>query len=129
MPLTATTGQSRWRGERIDSWDAAATIARIQHRADAAPSAPIAAPAASPPPTFPAHHRHHRHPHCSHLSPIPARPRWPPRGLWDDLDRHSAIERWVLAEMDATGVDPLSIGRPLPDHLQHPSQRPSQRRS
>ena len=53
----------------------------------------------------------------------------PLRGFWDDLDRHSAIERWVLAEMDATGVDPLSIGRPLPDHLQHPSQRPSQRRS
>ena len=49
----------------------------------------------------------------------------PLRGLWDDLDRHSAIERWVLAEMEITGVDPLSVGRPLPDHLQHPSQRPS----
>ena len=46
-------------------------------------------------------------------------------GRWDDLDRHSAIERWVLAEMEITGVDPLSVGRPLPDHLQHPSQRPS----
>jgi hypothetical protein len=36
LPLTATTGQCRWRGERVDSWDAAATITRIQRRADAA---------------------------------------------------------------------------------------------
>ncbi|MBK7536161.1 MAG: DUF222 domain-containing protein [Myxococcales bacterium] len=134
LPLTATTGHCRWRGERVDSWDAAATITRIQRRADAAaapaPSAPprhTAAPAATPPPSSPR----------TSAPPSPPRSRRSPldpdglplRGLWDDLDRHSAIERWVLAEMEATGVDPLSIGRPLPDHLQHPSQRPSQRRS
>ncbi|MBK7534079.1 MAG: DUF222 domain-containing protein [Myxococcales bacterium] len=130
LPLTATTGQCRWRGERVDSWDAAATVTRIQRRADAAvapaPSAPppTAAPGASPPPSFP------RTP--SPPSPLPsvADPPLDPdglplRGRWDDLDRHSAIERWVLAEMEITGVDPLSVGRPLPDHLQHPSQRPS----
>ncbi|MBK7536643.1 MAG: DUF222 domain-containing protein [Myxococcales bacterium] len=140
LPLTATTGQCRWRGERVDSWDAAATITRIQRRTDAAtaPSAPTApptaAPAASPPPASP-------------RTSAPPSPRSPPsslssvadppldpdglpqRGRWDDLDRHSAIERWVLAEMELTGVDPISIGRPLPDHLQHPSQLPSQRRS
>ena len=142
LPLTATTGQCRWRGERVDSWDAAATITRIQRRADAAtapaPSASTAphtaAPPASPPPAFP-------------RTPAPPAPPSPPslpasladppldpdglplRGLWDDLDRHSAIERWVLSEMEATGVDPLSVGRPLPDHLQHPSQRPSPRLS
>ncbi|MBK7533939.1 MAG: HNH endonuclease [Myxococcales bacterium] len=134
LPLTATTGQCRWRGERVDSWDAAATITRIQRRADAAaapaPSAP-STPAASQPPS-------------SSRTPAPPSPPsplssvadppldpdgHPLRGLWDDLDRHSAIERWVLAEMETTGVDPLSIGRPLPDHLQHPSQRPSLRRS
>ncbi|MBK7534884.1 MAG: DUF222 domain-containing protein [Myxococcales bacterium] len=59
-----TTGQCRWRGERVDSWDAAATITRIQRRADAAgataapapsvPTAPlVAAPPASPPSAFP----------------------------------------------------------------------------
>ncbi|MBK7538857.1 MAG: DUF222 domain-containing protein [Myxococcales bacterium] len=61
LPLTSSTGQCRWRGERVDSWDAAATITRIQRRADAAAapaaaatSAPLtAAPAASPQPTFP----------------------------------------------------------------------------
>ncbi|MBK7539737.1 MAG: HNH endonuclease [Myxococcales bacterium] len=139
VPLTSTTGQCRWRGERVDSWDAAATITRIQRRADAAtapaPSASTAphtaAPPASPPPAFP-------------RTPSPPSPPSPPssladppldpdglplRGLWDDLDRHSAIERWVLSEMEATGVDPLSVGRPLPDHLQHPSQRPSPRPS
>ncbi|MBK7534309.1 MAG: DUF222 domain-containing protein [Myxococcales bacterium] len=139
LPLTATTGQCRWRGERVDSWDAAATITRTQRRADAAPApapsvptAPlVAAPPASPPSAFP------RTPSPpSPLSSLPsvADPPLDPdglplRGLWDDLDRHSAIERWVLAEMEITGVDPLSVGRPLPDHLQHPSQRPSQRRS
>ncbi|MBK7533909.1 MAG: DUF222 domain-containing protein [Myxococcales bacterium] len=119
LPLTSTTGQCRWRGERVDSWDAAATITRIQRRADAAAAAAPSAPTAPPSP----------------LSSLPsvADPPLDPdglplRSLWDDLDRHSAIERWVLAEMEATGVDPLSIGRPLPDHLQHPSQRPSQRR-
>ncbi|MBK7536884.1 MAG: HNH endonuclease [Myxococcales bacterium] len=132
LPLTSTTGQCRWRGERVDSWDAAATITRIQRRADAAapaaaPSTPTAAPAASPPPSSP-------------RTPAPPSPPSPPasladppldpdglplRGRWDDLDRHSAIERWVLAEMEATGVDPLSVGRPLPDHLQHPSRRTS----
>ncbi|MBK7534457.1 MAG: DUF222 domain-containing protein [Myxococcales bacterium] len=133
LPLTSTTGQCRWRGERVDSWDAAATITRIQRRADAAtaPSAPTAPPAAaspaSPPPAFP------RTPSPpSSLTSVADPPLDPDglplRGLWDDLDRHSAIERWVLAEMEATGVDPLSVGRPLPDHLQHPSRRPSQRR-
>ncbi|MBK7536565.1 MAG: HNH endonuclease [Myxococcales bacterium] len=131
LPLTPTTGQCRWRGERVDSWDAAATVARIQRRADAAaapaPSAPSAppttAPAASLPPTFP----RTPSPPSSLLSVAdpPLDPDGHPlRGRWDDLDRHSAIERWVLAEIEATGVDPLSIGRPLPDHLQHPSQRP-----
>ena len=118
LPLTATTGQCRWRGERVDGWDAAATITRIQRRADAAapsPSAPTAPP--SPLSSLPS------------VADPPLDPDGLPlRSLWDDLDRHSAIERWVLAEMEATGVDPLSIGRPLPDHLQHPSQRPSQRR-
>ncbi|MBK7534407.1 MAG: DUF222 domain-containing protein [Myxococcales bacterium] len=143
LPLTATTGQCRWRGERVDSWDAAATITRIQRRADAAtaPSAPTApptaAPAASPPPASTRTPSPPSPP--SPLSSLPSRPSLadppldpdglPLRGRWDDLDRHSAIERWVLAEMEATGVDPLSIGRPLPDHLQHPSQRPSQRPS
>ncbi|MBK7538997.1 MAG: DUF222 domain-containing protein [Myxococcales bacterium] len=137
LPLTATTGQCRWRGERVDSWDAAATVARIQRRADAAaapapapsvPTAPlVAAPPAAPPSAFP------RTPSppspLSSLADPPLDPDGHPlRGLWDDLDRHSAIERWVIAELGATGVDPLSIGRPLPDHLQHPSQRPSQRR-
>ncbi|MBK7538002.1 MAG: DUF222 domain-containing protein [Myxococcales bacterium] len=73
LPLTSTTGQCRWRGERVDSWDAAATITRIQRRADAA-AAP-AAPAPSAPPHLrphpPAHQHHPRHPHRSHLSPIP----------------------------------------------------------
>ncbi|MBK7539049.1 MAG: HNH endonuclease [Myxococcales bacterium] len=140
LPLTSTTGLCRWRGERVDSWDAAATVTRIQRRADAAtapsspaaaaPLAPTAAPAASPPPTFPRTPAPPSPP--SPLSSLPslADPPLDPdglplRGLWDDLDRHSAIERWVLAEMEATGVDPLSIGRPLPDHLQHPSQRRS----
>ena len=132
LPLTATTGQCRWRGERVDSWDAAATLTRIQRRADAAtapstPTAPpTAAPAASPPPASPRTSAPPSPP--SPLSSLPslADPPLDPdghplRGLWDDLDRHSAIERWVLAEMEITGVDPLSIGRPLPDHLQHPS--------
>ncbi|MBK7536665.1 MAG: DUF222 domain-containing protein [Myxococcales bacterium] len=142
LPLTATTGHCRWRGERVDSWDAAATITRIQRRADAeaapdpAPSVPtaplVAAPPASPPPTFPRTPAPPSPP--ASLADPPLDPDGlPQRGLWDDLDRHSAIERWVLAEMEATGVDPLSVGRPLPDHLQHPSQhsspRPSQRRS
>ncbi|MBK7536401.1 MAG: hypothetical protein IPI49_13735, partial [Myxococcales bacterium] len=124
LPLTSTTGQCRWRGEHVDSWDAAATVTRIQRRADAAaapaapaPSAPNASltTAATPPPTFP---RTPTPP--SPLSSLPslssvADPPLDPdglplRGLWDDLDRHSAIERWVLAEMEATGVDPLSIG-------------------
>ncbi|MBK7539145.1 MAG: HNH endonuclease [Myxococcales bacterium] len=140
LPLTATTGQCRWRGERVDSWDAAATLARIQRRADAAaapaaaaaPTAPsaaplAAAPAASPPPSS----RRTSAPPSppASLADPPLDPDGLPlRGLWDDLDRHSAIERWVLAEMEATGVDPLSVGRPLPDHLQHPSQRPASRR-
>ncbi|HRC56057.1 MAG TPA: hypothetical protein PKU97_09035, partial [Kofleriaceae bacterium] len=132
LPLTSTTGQCRWRGERVDAWDAAATITRIQRRTDAAaaaPSAPTASltTAASPPP-------------ASLRTPAPPSPPasladppldpdgLPLRGLWDDLDRHNAIERWVLAEMQATGVDPLSVGRPLPDHLQHPSRRPPSRR-
>ncbi|MBK7537150.1 MAG: hypothetical protein IPI49_17650 [Myxococcales bacterium] len=137
MPLTASTGQCRWRGERVDSWDAAATITRIQRRADAAaapaapaPSAPNASltTAASPPPTFPRTPAPPSPP-PSALSSVADPPLDPDglplRGLWDDLDRHSAIERWVLAEMEITGVDPLSIGRPLPEHLQHPSQRQS----
>ncbi|MBK7539638.1 MAG: DUF222 domain-containing protein, partial [Myxococcales bacterium] len=117
LPLTATTGHCRWRGERVDSWDAAATIARIQRRADAAaapaapaPSAPntslTTAPAASPPPFFP------RTP--SPPSPLPslADPPLDPDGSpcaasGTTSTRHSAIERWVLAEMEATGVDPL----------------------
>ncbi|MBK7536776.1 MAG: HNH endonuclease [Myxococcales bacterium] len=142
LPLTATTGQCRWRGERVDSWDAAATIARIQRRADAAapaaatpsaPAAPLTVAPPSPPPAFPRTPAPPSPP--SPLSPLSSLPSLadppldpdglPLRGLWDDLDRHSAIERWVLAEMEATGVDPLSVGRPLPDHLQHPSQRPS----
>ncbi|MBK7538273.1 MAG: HNH endonuclease [Myxococcales bacterium] len=136
LPLTASTGQCRWRGERVDSWDAAATITRIQRRAAAAAAtaAPTAAPPASPPPAFPRTPAPRSPP--SPLSSLPslADPPLDPdglplRGLWDDLDRHSAIERWVLAEMEATGVDPLSVGRPLPDHLQHPSQRPSPRPS
>ncbi|MBK7537390.1 MAG: DUF222 domain-containing protein [Myxococcales bacterium] len=135
LPLTSTTGQCRWRGERVDSWDAAATITRIQRRADAAaapapapsvPTAPlVVAPPASPPPTFP----RTPSPPASLADPPLDPDGLPLRGLWDDLDRHSAIERWVLAEMELTGVDPISVGRPLPDHLQHPSQRPSQRRS
>ncbi|MBK7536370.1 MAG: DUF222 domain-containing protein [Myxococcales bacterium] len=143
LPLTSTTGHCRWRGERVDSWDAAATIARIQRRAEAAaapaadaPSAPLtAAPAASLPPAFPRTPAPPAPPaSLSSVADPPLDPDGLPlRGRWDDLDRHSAIERWVLAEMEATGVDPLSIGRPLPDHLQHPSQhqsqRPSQRRS
>ncbi|MBK7539113.1 MAG: DUF222 domain-containing protein [Myxococcales bacterium] len=133
LPLTATTGQCRWRGERVDSWDAAATITRIQRRADAAaaPSASTAASAASLPPTVPRTPAPPSPPSpLSSVADPPLDPDGHPlRGLWDDLDRHSAIERWVLAEMEATGVDPLSIGRPLPDHLQHPSQRSSQRRS
>ncbi|MBK7535791.1 MAG: hypothetical protein IPI49_10580 [Myxococcales bacterium] len=120
LPLTSTTGQCRWRGERVDSWDAAATVTRIQRRADAPqpplpPSAPPAAPAAPP--------RTRHHPLSSLADPPLDPDGLPLRGFWDDLDRHSAIERWVLAEMEATGVDPLSVGRPLPDHLQHPSQR------
>ncbi|MBK7537300.1 MAG: hypothetical protein IPI49_18420 [Myxococcales bacterium] len=126
LPLTSTTGQCRWRGERVDSWDAAATITSIQRRADAAAAPATSAPAAPPtaaslPPTFP---RTPSPPLIPRRSP--ARPRRQPlRGRWDDYDRHSALERWVLAEMEATGVDPISVGRPLPDHLQHPSQRPS----
>ncbi|MBK7539270.1 MAG: DUF222 domain-containing protein [Myxococcales bacterium] len=131
LPLTATTGQCRWRGERVDSWDAAATITRIQRRADAAApsiSAPTAAPPTSPPPASPRTSAPASPP--ASLADPPLDPDGLPlRGLWDDLDRHSAIECWVLAEMEATGVDPLSIGRPLPDHLQHPSQRRSERRS
>ena len=139
LPLTATTGQCRWRGERVDSWDAAATITRIQRRADAAaapaaaaPTAPSAAPLAAAPAASP--------PPSSRRTPAPPSPPTsladppldpdghPLRGLWDDLDRHSAIERWVLAEMEATGVDPLSVGRPLPDpvsytHLTLPTNR------
>ncbi|MBK7539015.1 MAG: hypothetical protein IPI49_27350 [Myxococcales bacterium] len=139
MPLTATTGQCHWRGERVDSWDAAATITRIQRRADAAtataPSASTAphtaAPPASPSPSFPRTPAQPSPPsRLSSLADPPLDPDGLPlRGRWDDYDRHSAIERWVLAEMEATGVDPLSVGRPLPDHLQHPSQRSSQRRS
>ncbi|MBK7537939.1 MAG: HNH endonuclease [Myxococcales bacterium] len=140
LPLTATTGHCRWRGERVDGWDAAATITRIQRRANAAATAatdatatstPTAAPLASPPSTFPRTPSPPSPP--SPLSSVADPPLdsdgLPQRGRWDDLDRQSAIERWILAEMEITGVDPLSVGRPLPDHLQHPSQRPSQRRS
>ncbi|MBK7540024.1 MAG: DUF222 domain-containing protein [Myxococcales bacterium] len=72
LPLTAATGQCCWRGERVDSWDAAATVTRIQRRADAATAT---APSASTAP-------HTRTP----LTPLstriarrsPARPRRPP---------------------------------------------------
>ncbi|MBK7539722.1 MAG: DUF222 domain-containing protein [Myxococcales bacterium] len=119
LPLTATTGQCRWRGERVDAWDAAATITRIQRRADTAAGPASSAPTAPPSPPS----------SLSSVADPPLDPDGLPlRGLWDDLDRHSAIERWVLSEMQATGVDPLSVGRPLPDHLQHPSRRPPSRR-
>ncbi|MBK7537803.1 MAG: HNH endonuclease [Myxococcales bacterium] len=75
LPLTATTGQCRWRGERVDSWDAAATVTRIQRRTDAA-AAPAPAPSAprpSPPPIRAA--LHHHSPICRRS---PARPRRPP---------------------------------------------------